>query len=112
MKWWTIILIIAVIAALVMWQDSMAMKSQKPKLYKVPWLPDGKKAITLAPFGVLILPDSIKDKNVIKHEQCHWKQYQDMRLVPYYQQYWKQLDEHGYNDHPMEIACRQNGGEL
>ena len=67
----------------------------------------GFRAITLPPFGIYALQDSINDKALECHELVHWEQYQRMGALYFYVTYLWLLMKHGYENHPMEIEARE-----
>ena len=40
--------------------------------------------VTLAPFGIYIREDYLKDDRTIRHERIHWKQQMEMLIIPFY----------------------------
>lgn len=83
------------------------------KIYyiKYVWLPfrPPYKAITIPPFGIFIRSKYCDNKKILNHEMIHWKQYQELGLLKFYWQYFKQFLKFGYDRMPMEIEAR-NGG--
>jgi len=79
-------------------------KNREPKFITMP-LPGDRKAVTMPPFGVYIEKDVKDNEQVIKHEKCHWKQYQDKGLINFYKEYIQLKANHDYNDNPMEQEC-------
>lgn len=62
--------------------------------------------ITLPPFGIYVLEEQLNNSRLLKHEQQHWKQYQDLGAIMFYIKYvWYSLI-HGYKNNPMEIEAR------
>ena len=52
--------------------------------------------ITLAPFGIYLREDCLKDDVTINHEKIHWKQQVEMFIIPFYIWYlleflWKRI---------------------
>jgi len=66
----------------------------------------GYKGITLPPWGIYILRDSLSDDGLVKHEQVHWAQYQARGVIKFYLGYLWLLMRHGYQNHPWEIEAR------
>jgi hypothetical protein len=71
----------------------------------------GFAGITLPPFGIFILSESINDQRLRLHEECHWKQYQRMGLVGFYLRYFWNTLRHGYWKNPMEVEARKSENE-
>lgn len=71
------------------------------------WLRTFKYAgITLPPFGIFILSERINDQRLIRHEQAHWRQAQQLGVVKFYVKYlWLNM-RYGYKNNPMEIEAR------
>lgn len=66
----------------------------------------GYVGITLPPFGIFILRERINDQRLIRHEQAHWKQAEDLGVTKFYVRYlWLNM-RHGYKNNPMEIEAR------
>lgn len=40
--------------------------------------------VTLAPFGIYLKKDYLKDPRIIRHELTHWKQQMEMLIIPFY----------------------------
>jgi hypothetical protein len=66
----------------------------------------GYRAITLPPFGIYALQDSIQDEALLRHELVHWEQYKRMGALRFYVTYIWLLMRHGYKNHPMEIEAK------
>lgn len=66
----------------------------------------GYRGITLPPFGIYLLADSMQDAKLIRHEQVHWKQYKSRGFVRFYVGYVLLLIRYGYEKHPWEIEAR------
>jgi len=97
-----IILIVIIIVGLMFWNKKAQGKD--PKLIVLP-LPGNRKAVTMPPFGVYIEPDVKNNDSVIKHEYCHWRQYQDKGLINFYKDYFKMKANFNYEENPMEQEC-------
>lgn len=67
----------------------------------------GYEGVTLPPWGIYILPQHLASDRLIRHEQCHWAQYQRMGAVRFYAKYIWLLLRHGYQNHPMEKEARE-----
>jgi len=91
------------IVILIIYLNNRSLK-RDPKFIKVP-LPGDRKAVTMPPFGVYIEPDVAKDPSVIKHEMCHWDQYQDKGLIDFYREYFHLKANNDYQNNPMEQEC-------
>lgn len=66
----------------------------------------GYAGITLPPFGMFIVREHINNERLIRHEQAHWRQAQQLGIVKFYVKYlWLSL-RHGYRDNPMEVEAR------
>ena len=66
----------------------------------------GFAGITLAPFGIYILPQRLQDERLVRHEAAHWAQYQRMGLLGFYATYLWYTARHGYRNNPLEIEAR------
>lgn len=65
-------------------------------------------AITLPPFGIYVKAERMNDEILIRHEMCHWAQYQRMGAVKFYAMYlWYSL-RYGYWMNPMEVEARMS----
>ena len=67
----------------------------------------GYGGITLPPLGIFILAERINEAPLIRHEQCHWAQYQRMGAIRFYVTYIYQVLRYGYHNAPMEVEARQ-----
>lgn len=67
----------------------------------------GFRAITLPPFGVYALAEHIDSQRLIRHEQCHWRQYERMGAIRFYVGYIALWVRHGYQNHPWEVEARE-----
>lgn len=66
----------------------------------------GFRGITL-PWGIFILPGSLNDARLIKHEQHHVLQIKRYGVVGFYVRYaWYSL-RYGYWNNPLEVEARQ-----
>ena len=72
---------------------------------------NGYRAITLPPFGIYCMPNSINDSHLARHESAHWDQYQRYGLLGFYCRYLWYMLRYGYEKHPMEIEARQKEGQ-
>lgn len=97
------ILLILAAVLYVIYRNKRSMKSD-PKFITMP-LPGDRKAVTMPPFGIYVEKDVKDNPQVIKHEKCHWDQYQRKGLVDFYKEYIKLKSNHDYNDNPMEQEC-------
>lgn len=80
----------------------------KPAQHLVRWFLRTFKfaGITLPPFGIYLLKESIDDVKLIRHERVHWAQYERMGALMFYAKYlWFNL-RYGYWNNPMEIEAR------
>ena len=66
----------------------------------------GFHGITLPPLGIYILAERIEDRQLVRHEQVHWDQYQRMGAVRFYATYLWQVIRYGYRNAPMEREAR------
>lgn len=62
--------------------------------------------ITLPPFGIYLLPEKMTDERLIKHENKHWEQYQNMGFFKFYVMYLYYSAKFGYFNNPMEVEAR------
>lgn len=79
----------------------------KPAKHFVKWWLKlwGYRGITLPPFGIYVLDFN---PQLVKHEQAHWMQYQQLGVFKFYAKYLWLLAKHGYWNHPMEIEARKH----
>jgi hypothetical protein len=66
----------------------------------------GFDAITLPPFGIYVKAERMNDEILIRHEMCHWAQYQRMGAVKFYALYLWYSMRYGYWNNPMEQEAR------
>lgn len=79
-------------------------------IYVVNSLPGNHSAMTIPPIGIFILSSQLQNKNLIEHEQVHWKQFQRYGTAGFYLRYL--IGSFGGYDHnPMEIEARFNESE-
>ena len=64
----------------------------------------GKDAISVPPFFTYIRKELRDNKEVIKHEECHWEQYRKMGFWKFYSQYIKEQFG-GYENSKLELEC-------
>ncbi len=97
-----LILILVVVVALF----CMNKRSKKtdPKIMMLP-LPGDRMAVTMPPFGIYVEPEYKNTDAIIKHEKCHWQQYQDKGLFNFYRDYFRMKANYDYKDNPMEQEC-------
>lgn len=67
----------------------------------------GFHGVVLPPWGVFILPQHLASDRLVRHELCHWAQYQRMGAVRFYATYIWLFLRHGYRNHPMEVEARE-----
>jgi len=96
-------LLVLGIVLVIIYLNRRSLKSD-PKFIKMN-LPGDRKAVTMPPFGVYIEPEHKDDEMVIKHEMCHWQQYQDRGLVDFYRDYFRMKANNDYENNPMEQEC-------
>ena len=94
------------IVALVIWLIYLNRKAMKnePRIISMP-LPGDRKAVTMPPFGIYVEPESKDNPEVLKHEECHWKQYHDKGLIEFYKDYFRLKSLYDYGENPMEVEC-------
>ncbi len=80
---------------------------KKPKLFYVKYLFPPFRAMTIPPFGIFIKKEFKGNRQILKHDLIHWKQYLRMGLIMYYIRYFIQLFIIGYDTMPMEMEARQ-----
>jgi hypothetical protein len=66
----------------------------------------GFRGVTL-PWAIYILPDSLDDERLRRHEAAHWKQKQAYGNFGFYWLYFKFWLRYGYRNHPFEIEARK-----
>jgi hypothetical protein len=80
----------------------------KPATGIVRWflLTFGYGGITLPPFGIYVLAERMNEKDLARHENVHWTQYQELGAIKFYALYlWYNL-RYGYHNNPMERHAR------
>ncbi len=103
MKYLPLILVAAIIGYII-WLNFRNKTGRAPKWYTTN-LPGDRKAVTMPPFGIYIEPDVKNNEEIKRHEQCHWKQYQEKGLIKFYSDYFKLKKQHQYTENPMEVEC-------
>ncbi len=68
---------------------------------------DKKDAISVPPFFIYIRKDLRDNEDVIKHEECHWQQYERMGFLKFWSAYFKEQFG-GYEDNELENECYNN----
>ena len=66
----------------------------------------GFGGITLPPFGVYILAERMGDERLVRHEQRHWQQAQEMGVLRWYAAYAWYSVRYGYWNNPLEVDAR------
>ena len=66
----------------------------------------GFSGVALAPWGIYILPEKMDNTVLVRHEQKHWMQWQEMGTFKYYITYFYQVLRYGYWNAPMEVEAR------
>lgn len=103
MKYLPLLLVVAIVAYIV-WLNYRNKTTREPKWF-VTDLPGDRKAVTMPPFGIYIEPDAQNSAEIVKHEKCHWKQYQQKGLLKFYSDYFKLKKLYEYSENPMETEC-------
>lgn len=67
----------------------------------------GYGGVTLPPLGIYILAERINEAPLIRHEQCHWRQYERMGAIRFYVGYIALWVRYGYQNHPWEVEARE-----
>lgn len=80
-------------------------KNSDPEIYTWKKLPGNNQATTIPPFGIIVQKSLDHNMNVMKHERCHWQQYQEKGLGKYYFDNLKELFTNGYANNTMEMQC-------
>ena len=66
----------------------------------------GFAGVTL-PWGIYILPERLQDARLVRHEQAHAKQIDELGVFNFYVRYlWFTL-RHGYRNNPLEELARK-----
>ena len=78
------------------------------KILKTNILGKRTKAITLAPFAILVKPEYADDKVVINHERIHWMQQKKGWYIGFYVQYFVEWVFKGYRNISFEIEAYEN----
>lgn len=63
--------------------------------------------MTVPPLGIFITRDQLGNDALLQHELIHWRQFQQIGLLPYYARYFFEKMKYGYDHMPMEIEARQ-----
>lgn len=79
----------------------------KPAPKFLRWILRKFDAITLPPFGIYVKAERMNDEVLIRHEMCHWGQYERMGAVKFYVMYLWYSMRYGYWNNPMEIEARK-----
>lgn len=98
------VILVLIVIGYIVWLNYRNKTTRDPRWY-VMNLPGDRKAVTMPPFGIYIEPDAKNVDEIKKHEQCHWKQYQDKGLIKFYADYFKLKRLHEYSENPMEVEC-------
>lgn len=101
MKWALFLIIVFIVAVVII--NGVAIKKDA-RIITMP-LPGDRQAITMPPFGIFVEKEFQNNLIVIKHEECHWRQYQKKGLLNFYADYIKLKRRHSYQDNPMESEC-------
>jgi hypothetical protein len=83
-------------------------RTQEPPIYVAKKIGGGYNAKTIPPFGIWIAENERNNEALLAHELVHWQQFQAQGLLPFYWNYWQQIQQFGYDDAPMEIEARKN----
>lgn len=81
-----------------------------PRFYPVRWLPGDVEAVTLPPFGVLILRRKRNDGKLRRHELGHWMQYAEWGFFRFYWRVLKEYALYGRFAAPVEADADKRGG--
>jgi hypothetical protein len=66
----------------------------------------GFAGVTL-PWGIYILPERLQDARLVRHEQEHARQINELGVIGFYARYlWFTL-RHGYRNNPLEEQARK-----
>jgi hypothetical protein len=83
-------------------------KKDKVSVFYVDKMIKNYNARTIPPFGIFILKKEKNNINLLNHELTHWNQFKKMGLFKYYFNYFKELNNFGYDKMPMEFEARLN----
>lgn len=80
----------------------------RPARHIIRWFLRATKfgGITLPPFGVYILVERMGDAQLVRHEQRHWHQAQEMGVLRWYATYAWYTIRYGYRNNPLEVDAR------
>ena len=92
-------------ALLYLFFKNMQARSNPAPIKYVSWLPSPRRAMTIPPFGIYIKDEHKGNEILLAHELCHWEQYKNKGMVPFYVSYFTQFLSYGYKDMPMETNC-------
>jgi hypothetical protein len=88
--------------------NAIQRRKDVPPVYVRKSLSGNYNAITIPPFGIFITEKEKDNQALLDHEMVHWRQYQQMGLIPFYLEYARQKKEYGYDKMPLEIEARHN----
>lgn len=86
-------------------------KNDNPKIIYLENLPGNYNGFSLAPFAIFIRKDQEKNKDLLKHELIHWKQFQREGLISFLTNYTIEAINKGYDANGYEIEARRESGE-
>jgi hypothetical protein len=86
----------------------LATIEPKPAKHVIRWFlrTFGYGGITLPPLGVYILAERLGEERLVRHEQRHWVQAQEMGVLRWYAVYAWYSVRYGYRNNPLEIDAR------
>jgi hypothetical protein len=81
---------------------------KKDKIYYIPFnIPGSQMAATIPPFGTFIESQYKNNKELVRHELVHWKQFHQMGFFGFYITYISEYLKYGRKYGPMEIEARK-----
>jgi len=80
----------------------------RPARHIVRWFlwATGFAGISLPPFGIYIIAERMDDARLVRHEQRHWQQAQEMGVLRWYATYAWYSVRYGYWNNPLEVDAR------
>ncbi len=86
------------------------LATTEPKIAKhiIRWFlrATGFAGISLPPFGIYIIAERMDDARLVRHEQRHWQQAQQMGVLRWYAAYAWYSVRYGYWSNPLEVDAR------
>jgi hypothetical protein len=82
------------------------------RILKCKYLGKKTRAISLAPFAILVKPEYAADKVLLNHEKIHWQQQKELWYIGFYIQYFVEWIFKGYGGISFEVEAYANERNL